>query len=520
MTSPASHAELKELLRNVDTPLRLRGNRFLGGRLPADARPLVEQALGELPPQWRVIVVRCDLAAELHTTVAHELGISTRHLYRQRNNALTLLCEILESVSLSSSGLRTVAESTTQAAADPDDIVRATANFLFTSGREREATAFLEQALVESGDDRWRFGIALVLSEFWSRAFELEKARDALSSAQHIWARTPEVSASPALKLEFATSQGAFFVARRDWGRAQRCLSEAIAGSKFAFGHESRNRWARAAVHARIWLIHVLLSQNQWTAARPIALEARRLVDQFGIQGILRSQTMTNSVTIHACSGTPSDAVISDALAAYDFAQSIALPQECVRAAHLLASIFSASARHVEAVRFGVAARNWSRTVPFDSYCLQWGGLALARAFLESGDLSAAKATLIKTVSSIPPESVLSTAKALEAEILHEQKHYLKAKITVDGALRGMAEAHLPEGMANALRIKAAVQFALGDGTEARATIGQSIALLSKGASPTILRKAYELSSKISGNYVHARVAREYAELGYLHTYA
>ncbi len=517
MTSPASHADLKALLRNVDTPLRLRGNRFLAGRAPADARGLVERALDELPPRWRAIVVRCDLAAELHQTVARDLGISTRHLYRQRNKALTLLCQTLESLSPASTVSRTPAELRTPPAAHPDDMVRATANFLMSSGRGLEAIAFLERALEESAEERWRFGIALVLSEFWSRSFELEHAADALAYAQSISERTPEASASRALKLEFATSQAAFFVAQRDWGRAQRCLSETIAGLKVPFEREDRRRWAQAAAHAHVWLIHVLLSQNQWTAARPIALEARRLVEQFGIQGILCAQTMTNSVNIHACSGTPSDAILSDALAAYDLAQSIASPQECVRAAHLLTSIFSAGARHAEAIRFGVAARNWSRTIAFDSSCVQWGGLALARAYLESGDARAANLTLRETLSAIPHDAVLATAKALEAEILHEQRHYVKAKITVDNALHGMAATHVPEGMANALRVKAAVQFALGDRAEARATIDDAIALLSKGTSPMLARKAYALSAKISGNNRHARVASEYAELGSLH---
>jgi hypothetical protein len=97
--------DARNLLRYLAFPRRLRENPLAKriwaawGLVPDGAEAnlvkcleaSIRASLGTVSPRQRVIIERCDLANELNVQVADDLGISIRHLYRERTAALVVI---------------------------------------------------------------------------------------------------------------------------------------------------------------------------------------------------------------------------------------------------------------------------------------------------------------------------------------------------------------------------------------------------------------------------------------------
>jgi DNA-directed RNA polymerase specialized sigma24 family protein len=90
-----NHSHTRDLLRHLDDPGSLQGNQFAARwlALGADVWACTRAAIAQLPEPLRTIVTRCDLAKELHTVVAADIGVSERHFYRLRRKALLCLTD-------------------------------------------------------------------------------------------------------------------------------------------------------------------------------------------------------------------------------------------------------------------------------------------------------------------------------------------------------------------------------------------------------------------------------------------
>ena len=128
-------------------------------------------------------------------------------------------------------------------------------------------------------------------------------------------------------------------------------------------GHAGHERSSKRAST----LTNILAAEVQYAAALPVALEACRIVERFGVEGIARSQALTDSVGVRLNRGAPCEATLPDAHRAYELARSILFPQECVRSAIMLSRLYSAGGRHREAVRFATVSRHCAAAVSFDS---------------------------------------------------------------------------------------------------------------------------------------------------------
>lgn len=102
-SKPETLRNCRELLRHLAHPRRLRKNplanriwaasglepdRTAQAELTRSLEASVRLMLSGLPLRQRVIIERCDLAGEMNVGVAADLGISLRHLYRQRKAAI------------------------------------------------------------------------------------------------------------------------------------------------------------------------------------------------------------------------------------------------------------------------------------------------------------------------------------------------------------------------------------------------------------------------------------------------
>lgn len=240
-------------------------------------------------------------------------------------------------------------------------------------------------------------------------------------------------------------------------------------------------------------------------------------MERFGVEGIARSQALTDSVGVRLNRGAPCEATLPDAHRAYELARSILFPQECVRSAIMLSRLYSAGGRHREAVRFATVSRHCAAAVSFDSGVVAQAIVSLARAHFESGDLAAAESCAGEALALVTTPSVFAPAQTLRAEILHAQRRNTEALALIGDVMKGIEATRYVQGLGNALRVKAAVENALGKRAVAQASIKRALELLAQGSHPTMLRKAYLLSAAINRNARHARRARELTELHSIH---
>lgn len=107
---PADLISCRELLRHLNHPRRLRGNRIARRVLDTSGQDVdrlpdtelaafilraVESTFDALSPRQQTIVRRCDLGGERYAEVARSLSISRRHAFREHNAAVRHILTLL-----------------------------------------------------------------------------------------------------------------------------------------------------------------------------------------------------------------------------------------------------------------------------------------------------------------------------------------------------------------------------------------------------------------------------------------
>ncbi len=198
-------AECRHLVRNIAMPGRLRSNEIaqtLLKRAPANKeasdslKAAVNQALDRLSLRDRHIIERCDLNREIHAIVAAELGISERHLYRERQRIFERLSTLLLALP-SERSIRFV-----ESIDSTEQLVK-TSRALEENGACGVAADVLERRALESPDALERTRLFLRLAELHARTGFSTRADEcveiALRHAAHATYRSPVVDAELAL---------------------------------------------------------------------------------------------------------------------------------------------------------------------------------------------------------------------------------------------------------------------------------------------------------------------------------
>jgi hypothetical protein len=245
---------LKQLLRNLESPGALVGNSFLRGREPLHARAVVEAAVAALPSRLRIIVTRCDIGHELHTVVARDLGISKRHLYRERDKALTMLGKTLPVV-------HAAERAPVAVPVDPDAISTTTIDAMVFTGRVSEAIPILEEAVRNAKAVRSQVRLLLTLSGVHGQVGNVEKAEVALRHAASALEGDID-SCLDALRLELATAQANILNFRGKTDEARRRLMRAVAKAGSPLSDRERVEHARALALAQVALANGLMGST------------------------------------------------------------------------------------------------------------------------------------------------------------------------------------------------------------------------------------------------------------------
>lgn len=220
-SEPGTLRDGRNLLRYLTFPRRLREDLLarriwaVAGLGPDDAEvdlvkcleASVRASLRHVSTRQRVIIERCDLANEVNVQVADDLGISIRHLYRERKAALAV---ITSHVAVRGIEYLPIVQGVPDALAVQLSLVRT----LEQNGQWVIATEMLERLSSDVGDAERRCLVEALLTDLYIDAGRFSLAAGRVRSALELSARD---RVGPAwLKAEATVSAARLAVATGD----------------------------------------------------------------------------------------------------------------------------------------------------------------------------------------------------------------------------------------------------------------------------------------------------------------
>jgi tetratricopeptide (TPR) repeat protein len=475
-------------------------------RMAADDCRVSEIAKGraDLGERYYAIVLECALGSTPVNTLARRLGISVRHLYRDRDAVYRRLGEALS---------RSPVEPNPQITVNVDQaaLMVAQAQFFIDNARYTMALETLEK-IASSGFDGSRRVEALCLAaEIASQQGRFADAFGVLDRARAIRQQTLADEGVPAIVSE-----------------AQIAMTAAIAGDDSGKATEAEIQWRRALASLRAQSIGG--DRIKALVARALALHARRL-SYDGNTAAAFSELKSARIFCEAIA-TPSTALLTEELMALvwtlfctrnvDFAKmNELLSTGLLRAqrngrAKLVLEIAKTMALH-EAYMGGQYVAAQSRMRDCVELAVQLGEpTILASTCIDAANLAigckdfrAAGEFIAKTnPASILPGLDRAQFYRVNAEISLNRRQYAEA----------LEYAQTSESLADrlnnlrlkgsALNVMAETYDAMGRDADALHRVGQSISLLESWGDPTQLSRAYRLSAKLTGNRTHANRAK------------
>jgi len=176
-------SECREIARHFASPERLRDNSLAQTILrragvPSDPRralhAALDDAISKLSARDRAIVERCDIEQSMHASVAADLGISERHLYRERRRIFAQLGTWMAEVTPSAVGRHSI---------DLMHHLIGSSRSLEENGSPSAAAEIIERLLIECTDPTQRSRLFLRLAELHARAGGFTRAEDSIAMA-------------------------------------------------------------------------------------------------------------------------------------------------------------------------------------------------------------------------------------------------------------------------------------------------------------------------------------------------
>jgi tetratricopeptide (TPR) repeat protein len=507
-SSPANE-EVRTLLRYVDNPEHLRGNRLAEKFQSEHLRPMVEGAICRLPWRARMILRRCDLGGELHRVVAHDLGICERYFYRERRRALQLLEELLCRDEIGSNILRASLEP------DPAGVAIAYATALENVGQFAEAVATLKALATDAAIGETRARIELRIARLCSDNGQLALAQRHLDAGRAIINGLPISEPNIVLlslegeisKAKLLWATGLFSDSKTIAGRAVRKLLT-INCAPF------RERHAALSADALLLLAKASRDTGAFKEALSAALEARDVLQGAGMSGApIFVEALVTLANIHIFTPHGLASAVAESSHAYALAERQGLARQCARIVSNLCGIHLFKGDLEGAAAFAREAMRIGRLVCSKDELVQFL-FDLAAVQLLRHDLASAYPILTELRSRTSSSNVQRTAlrKLFEADFCLVAENHRQALGTAVNVARTMSELGNPSFLGSALRVQAEAHHALGDDRAAIRAIDEAIDLHASCAQPLCLARTYASAARVTRKAMYIRAAQEAAE--------
>jgi hypothetical protein len=506
MASESPQAHARELLRYLDDPRRLRRNPIAMRCYDAgaDLREYVHRAILQLPEPLRRIIVRCDLAKELHSVVAADLGISERHFYRQRRQALARLTEILLNAPVSARSCTVEAE--------PVGVQLSHAKAHENAGGFDAAIAILVNLKSSVRSPELGTTIACRLVEVCCSAGRLVEAQSYLKDAQGLATRASAanvrnsdvtVSQLETAKLEFAWCFGDLEYFRsvgEPLVRRLRRISQSSIGNQTAL---------EMLISVLLMLADSRCFKGAFREALDVTLEAMALLNKLDfVDDALRLRCLNTFADLQTFMGGGLQPGLDELGKAYAQAQAKGIPRAAVNIAVNLCGVYTRSGDMGRALHFGYAALNVGKSVcPSEEFARNT--LAVAAVHLFRRELRPARALLAQARALTPPENryVSALATLFEADMNLIERNYTAALAAARTSAHTMEGLGMHRFLGSALRVEAEAQEALGNHAAAVRTITNSLSVLGSSGHPFVLARSYRSSALICREYKHQLAA-------------
>jgi tetratricopeptide (TPR) repeat protein len=503
----AHQAQIRQLLRHLDDPDSLQQN-VIAKRchtVGADVRECVLEAILGLPEPLRSIVARCDLAKELHATVAAELGISERHFYRHRRQALLRLWALL-------SVRRRASKRLCVTQPDPIQVRLSYAIAQQNAGRFDGAIAALLDVQASILDTAKLAQIACRLADTCCAAGRLVEARSYLNKAQGL-ATLAQIADEPGSNVVEAELEAAKINLAWCCGDLEyiRNFGDRVAHQLRPVAHASMG--SPIAVEAFASFLLVLADFKGFKGAfgegLVVALEAMALLDRLSFPNdALRLRCINTIADLRTYIGYGLDVGVNDLSDAYTRAQTKGIPRAAVNIAVNLSGVYMRRGRMELALDFGYAALKIARSVcPDEEFARNC--LAVAAIHLFRSEVRPARALLSKAHAHISAENsyVAALATLFEGDIYLVERNHREALAAARSSAHTFKRLSMERFVASAYRVEAEAQEGLGDHLAAVRTIGDSLSLLGSSGHPFVLARAYRSSARICQERKHQLVA-------------
>ena len=493
MRGSSTQVHVRNVLRHLDEPGRLRCNPIVlrWVSLGADIGESVEQAILRLPQRFRTIIVRCDLAKELHSRVAVDLGISLRHFYRRRQQALEQLGELFASISAPRSLVIND---------DPIGVQLGHATALQNVGQFEAAISILERLKPHLFDDDQRVRIGCQLADLCCAAGMQASGQLYLAEAQAI---STNVSTATADKeplectIEAARVRLAWHC--RDLVHLQEQANRVVQQLRTLSQPPVRQRAAEDLISVLLVLVDLKQDRGDFGDALTDATEATSIVSRTDIMNpSLRIRCMTAVTNLRYFASGALGNTIEGLNHAFAYAKANALPREAIAIAGNLSGAFAIRGDAGRAQQFGLTATGTSMSVCSPQQAARTS-LEVAGAYFMQGDLRTARSMLRQARLVIPAGDAYQFGMAclLDADLHLVEKHYAKALSVAQTARRFMQQIGSNRFRGSALRIEAECHEHLGHRGAAIRDIDESLRALESSGHAYILARAYDCSARV-----------------------
>jgi|GEM_PF-4320060 len=510
MKSSPRLAALREVLRHLDRPERLRENalvgwQFQGNTTPANAavriRQAIERTLADLSERQRDIVRHCDLEGEPHSRAIARLAISERHFYRERHTAAERLSAAL-AISL---------ESPKHDVSEEQSLVALPLSFAESAQRVGDLRGGLQVLCdAEKGllNSRERLRLQCRVAEFYGELGALGDAATHLEMARRIAEQLPPDDGVSQALVSAAAAAVAWSVGNVE--DAMRAATHAVEVLRriLTFGYRSYE--SEALAMALLVLSEGDAWAGRWTSARRGALKARDvLLACDSIRAVLIARTQLTAADVYMLDPEH----IVDAAAEYRGLYRDAISCGLALEATMIGSRLALFHRFVAAPR--LAARELERILPIARHLLSPEDRAqicldLASAYTDCGKTSRARDLIAEARTHALPEGFsLELCDLLTSDICLQEHDYDAALRLSEQAKEAMQRLGRTGAAGSALRIQAEAHHRLGNNSLARNFISEAIADTESAGHLYVVAKVHLSAARITGKSVHRRRAKE-----------
>ncbi|HEY6327447.1 MAG TPA: hypothetical protein VIW73_13165 [Candidatus Cybelea sp.] len=497
-------AECRELLRHFRTPTLLRHNALAQAVLAAAHSSternnllgsVISTALLKLEARERAIIERCDVDRENFEVAARDLGISARHLYRERRRVLEKLSPLLRE----SAAITIRARSRTGGSLESQLRICRT---LEENGAGDLASRMIEHLAGEAPDAEQQVHSLLSIAELHARAGRFTTACEHLNTAGRFANDEHEPSLRVAAQLR--VTRAYIF---DECGRGQATvLKSAQAARQLLRGNDS---YRYDSVKATLLLKALLLCGLSYFAmALPMELgEASE--DAAEVYGLLRcpdeeaqmALLFLTSLSSFLCEHNVEQAITFLSEAA-NIARGCGFTLESIRHQTNLASYYRVQRRPDVAAEMLMSLLPLARDLRNDNVLMAIE-VDLANSFVDLHQYERAEALLVeaskvRTENESLRASLLRTSARVHLATKQFQLALDDARVS-EVVFAALGKTRL---IATPLRLQAAALVKLGDRRSARSILSSAMATPPRTNTQSVLEEALRAACKIKGESV------------------